>query len=353
MKVALSCERVSKSFQTELGLHHAVHNFNLTVSAGEFVTLLGPSGCGKTTTLRLIAGLERPDRGKISIGTAIVCDDHTFLSPERRSVGMVFQEYALFPHLTAAANVAFGVKKQEDSDGRVADLLEMVGLASFADRYPHELSGGQQQRVALARALAPAPGLLLLDEPFSNLDTGLRATLRHEVRRILQQAGETCIFVTHDQQEAFSLSNRVAVMLDGRLSQIGPPAEVYLRPETRAVANFVTEANYLPGEATGLSVDCLFGRLPLARPQRGAVDVMIHPEQIGLQAILPDDQPPSAVPVVVQWNEYYGHDQRIGLQTAQGQEIVARSDSISRFPPQSVWHARVTAPVLAFPRASS
>ena len=346
MSDALRCEQLDKAYADE----YAVRDLNLVVAPGEFVTLLGPSGCGKTTTLRLICGFEQPDRGRIHIEDELVVDAAHSTPPERRRVGMVFQEYALFPHLDAAANIAFGIESDRHKARRVADLLELVELSAFASRYPHELSGGQQQRVALARALAPAPRLLLLDEPFSNLDTALRAHVRRDVQRILQEAAATCIFVTHDQQEAFSLSDRVAVMIAGHLEQVGPPSEVYLRPTTREVANFVTEANYLPGEAAGLSVDCLFGRLPLVRPHAGRVDVMIHPEQIELSAILPDEAPAAALPVVVSWNEYYGHDQRIGLQTADGQEIVARSDSIRKFPPRSVWHARVTTPVLAFAR---
>ena len=349
MTDALRCEQLNKSFATQT----AVRDLTLAVSPGEFVTLLGPSGCGKTTTLRLITGFERPDSGCIFIDDEAVVDEGRMLPPERRSVGMVFQEYALFPHLTAQGNIAFGIQGNINSGRRVAELLELMELNAFAARYPHELSGGQQQRVALARALAPSPRLLLLDEPFSNLDTALRAHVRRDVQRILQDAGATCIFVTHDQQEAFSLSDRVAVMIEGQLAQIGAPSEVYLRPNTREIANFVTEANYLAGDATGLSVDCIFGRLPLARPQTGPVDVMIHPEQVDLSAIVPDDAPAAALPVVVSWNEYYGHDQRIGLQTSHGEEIVARSDSISKFPPQSVWHARVTTPVLAFPHAPS
>ncbi|MCY3835255.1 MAG: ABC transporter ATP-binding protein [Anaerolineaceae bacterium] len=347
MTEALRCERLTKTYASQI----AIQDLSFAVSPGEWVTLLGPSGCGKTTTLRLIMGFEQPDRGRIFIDDEAVVDRGMQLPPEKRSVGMVFQEYALFPHLTAQQNIAFGIPKHEQPEQRVYELLELMELEDYADRYPHELSGGQQQRVALARALAPAPRLILLDEPFSNLDFALRAHVRRDVLRILKEANATCIFVTHDQQEAFSLSTRVAVMMAGHIAQMGTPSDVYLRPNSRQVANFVTEANYLPGEATGYSVDCLFGRLPLVHPQKGPVDVMIHPEQVELNPVIPDDSPTLVLPVVVSWNEYYGHDQRIGLRTAEGTEIVARSDSISTFPPQSVWHARVTTPVLAFSRA--
>ncbi len=217
------------------------------MAEGEILALLGPSGCGKTTTLRLIAGLESPDAGTITLRGQVVAGPGRAVPPEERGIGIVFQDYALFPHLTVADNVGFGAGAGGATGAASSTVLDLVGLGGFGPRYPHELSGGQQQRVALARALAPAPALMLLDEPFSNLDADLRAQMRDEVERILRTSGTTAVFVTHDQEEAFTLADRVGVLQAGRIEQLAPPQELYHRPATRFVAAFVGAADFLPG----------------------------------------------------------------------------------------------------------
>lgn len=239
-RIAIRCQHLSKKF----GQIHAVDNVNLTLGEGRFLALLGPSGCGKTTTLRLIAGFEPPDAGEIEIGGRLVNAPGLHMPPEQRSVGMVFQEYALFPHLNVADNVAYGIAKGVDKQKRVHEVLSMVGLAEVKTRMPYELSGGQQQRVALARALAPRPTLILLDEPFSNLDASLRSQVRAEVRQILRQALATAIFVTHDQEEAFSLADEVAVMIEGQIVQTDKPQKLYRRPVNKQVAAFLGNVNF-------------------------------------------------------------------------------------------------------------
>jgi putative spermidine/putrescine transport system ATP-binding protein len=223
----------------------AVENFNLEVEQGEFISFLGPSGCGKTTTLRMVAGFELPTSGKITISD----QDLTYVPPNKRNVGMVFQSYALFPNMTVAENIGYGLKvtgkPKAEIKQRVNEMLALIHLESFEMRYPGQLSGGQQQRVALARALAIHPQVLLLDEPLSALDAKIRVELRQEIRRIQQQLGITTIYVTHDQEEALSLSDRVVVMSQGRIEQVGTPAEIYSYPETEFVAKFVGQINLL------------------------------------------------------------------------------------------------------------
>jgi iron(III) transport system ATP-binding protein len=242
--MSVSLTHVSKSF----GPTRAVEDVSLELRPGELVGVLGPSGCGKTTLLRLIAGFERPDAGEVVVGGRPVAAGRTFVAPEKRRIGMVFQDYALFPHLTVERNVAFGLRRRGDE--RAQRTLELVGLQHKAGRYPHELSGGERQRVALARALAPEPDVVLLDEPFSSLDATLRGDLRREVELILREAGATTLLVTHDQEEALSLVDRLAVMRDGRIVQVGAPQEVYAQPASRWAAQFVGEVNVLSGPAT-------------------------------------------------------------------------------------------------------
>jgi putative spermidine/putrescine transport system ATP-binding protein len=239
----LELTNVQKRFGTTV----AVEDFNLAAEQGEFVSFLGPSGCGKTTTLRMIAGFEQPTAGLITINGR----DVTYVAPNRRDVGMVFQSYALFPNMSVADNVGFGLRVRKKSKDqirqRVAELLEIVNLPDKGGRYPYQLSGGQQQRVALARALAFEPQVLLLDEPLSALDAKIRVALRHEIRSIQRQLGITTVYVTHDQEEALSLSDRVVVMSDGRMEQVGTPFEIYNFPTTAFVASFVGTLNVLPG----------------------------------------------------------------------------------------------------------
>jgi putative spermidine/putrescine transport system ATP-binding protein len=262
----------------------ALDGLDLTMQPGELVALLGPSGCGKTTTLRLLAGLEDADSGTITVGGA----DITHVRASKRDMGMVFQAYSLFPHLTAAQNVAFGLRLRRvqaaDRDRRAGEMLELVGLSTQAGRYPHQLSGGQQQRVALARALAIEPQVLLLDEPLSALDAKVRAQLRDQIRRIQLEVGITTLFVTHDQEEALAIADRVGVMQEGRLEQLAPPTEVYSRPATAFVAEFVGLSNRLAGMVSGSSVTVRGRELPLvdAGTPPGPVTALVRPEAVTL-----------------------------------------------------------------------
>jgi len=284
---------------------------------GALVALLGPSGCGKTTTLRLIAGLETPNAGAIWLEGRKVAGDGAWVPPDARRVGMVFQDGALFPHLTVAQNIAFPLATR-NGRGRVEELLALVGMSGYGERYPHQLSGGQQQRVALARALAPAPAVVLLDEPFSRLDAALRASLREDVRAIVQRTGATTIFVTHDQEEALSIADVVVVMFDGKAVQVGAPQEIYTRPATRQVATFVGEANLLPGQANGLTAECVLGRVILATPQHGPVEIMMRPEAVELRAVHNGR-------AHIERIRYFGHDQSIHLCLHGGGELNVRS----------------------------
>ena len=277
-ETALRCRSLSKSFDGAA----AVADFNLTVRRGQVTALVGPSGCGKTTALRMIAGFETPDQGSIAISGHPVAGPSVNAPPEKRRVGMVFQEGALFPHASVAQNVGYGLGKGENRRRGVDEMLALVGLEDFRDRMPHELSGGQQQRVALARALAPRPELLLLDEPFSNLDPGLREQVRNEVMGIVREHGVTAVFVTHDQDEALLLGDVVAVMHDGRIEQTDPPERVFHQPATRFVAEFLGTADFLPAKATGGSIESEIGAVPHPPGVNGAarLEVMVRPDCI-------------------------------------------------------------------------
>ena len=269
----------------------AVQSLSLDVRHGEILALLGPSGCGKTTTLRLIAGLERPDRGEIRLNGRTVAGSSAWVAPEKRGIGLVFQDYALFPHLTVAKNVAFplnGAPNREKAD-RVEEMLNLVHLEGLGARYPHELSGGQQQRVALARALAPSPALVLLDEPFSNLDADSRGAMRGHVRSILKEIGATAVFVTHDQEEALFMGDRVAVMNRGRLEQVGTPEELWSNPATRFVAEFLGLPCFLPALVTqfGLQTEIGLQIQPCPLPLGSHLDLLVRPDDL---AITPDPQ---------------------------------------------------------------
>ncbi len=315
--VALTCQDVSRRF----GATIALADFDLEVARGDLVALLGPSGCGKTTALRLIAGLDRPDAGSIRIDGREVAGPSTFVAPERRGVALVFQDYALFPHLSVADNVGYGVRGVDRTERRqrVHEALELVGMTGEADRLPARLSGGQQQRVALARALAPRPDLVLLDEPFSNLDAALRESVREDVRRILQEAGATSIFVTHDQEEALSIADVVAVMHEGRVHQIADPHTLYTRPATRFVAEFVGHADLLPATRVGTYlVDTPLGRLPTADPVAGtSAAVVVRPEALVLRTAA--DGNATVVGV-----SYFGHDQLVTVALDDGTEVRSR-----------------------------
>ena len=293
----ICCHGVAKCY----GAVRAVDDAQLCIERGEFVALLGPSGCGKTTLLRLIAGFEEPDGGTVEVAGVPVAGDGTWVPPERRKVGMVFQDYALFPHLTVAANTGFGLRRA-DRKSRVPAVLALVDLCGLGDRYPHELSGGQQQRVALARALAPRPELVLLDEPWSNIDPHLRSSMRDELARILRAIHVTVVLVTHDREEAFSLADRIALMRNGTIVQVGTPEDVYLSPATRWAAEFVGAGNFLPGTLANGIVETPVGLFPALNPgSDSAVEVLIRPELLELE---PD--PAGAGEVV--GREFRGHD---------------------------------------------
>ncbi len=283
----------------------AVENVAFALGEGELMALLGPSGCGKTTTLRMIGGFEAPDAGHIRLRGR----DVTRLPPEQRGIGFVFQDYALFPHLDVLANVRFGLRGMPpaEAETRARDMLALVGLGDLAGRKPHELSGGQQQRVALARTLAPAPPLVLLDEPFSNLDAAMRVETRQEVRKLLKTTGSAAILVTHDQEEALALSDRIVVMEAGKVCQIGTPDEIYRNPVSAFVASFIGRSNIVEGRASGMDVETAFGRLPLSRAANGRVSLAVRPEQIMLE-------PDPAGPAAIVGREYRGHDQLYWVQ---------------------------------------
>jgi iron(III) transport system ATP-binding protein len=292
----ISVDGLTKRF----GAVTAVDGADLEVRRGEFMALLGPSGCGKTTLLRLIAGFELPDTGEVRLEGRPVAGP-AWVPPERRHVGIVFQDYALFPHMSVAGNVGYGLPRARRA-ARARDILALVGLGMLGDRYPHELSGGQQQRVALARALAPEPSVVLLDEPWSNIDPLLRASMRDELARILRIADVTVLVVTHDREEAFSLADRIALMREGRIVQADPPERLYFRPADGWAAQFVGAANVLPGRVRAGRVQTALGEF--SAPNGGAeanVEVVVRPELLELR---PDRQGDGEVV----GREFRGHD---------------------------------------------
>lgn len=280
----IELEGIRKSFQR--GRVVAVNGVTLSVRQGEIMALLGPSGGGKTTLLRLIAGFEEPDAGTVSIAGKVVAQAAFSLPPEARGVGMVFQDYALFPHLNVKKNVAFGLSSLSSGERakRVTEVLELVDLASLKERYPHQLSGGQQQRVALARALAPKPPVVLLDEPFSNLDADTRAQMRQEVRGILLETGTSALLVTHDQEEAFDFADRVGVLNFGKLEQLDRPEVIYHQPASRFVADFVGQADFIPGLVQPGSVVTEIGIFPYSGelPNGTRAEVMVRPDDVDI-----------------------------------------------------------------------
>ena len=311
----------------------AVHDATLSLRAGDIGVLIGPSGCGKTTLLRAVAGLERVSAGEIRLGDELVSSARVHVAPEHRRIGMVFQDYALFPHLDVARNVGFGLRHLSAAarDARVAEVLALVDLAGSGERYPHELSGGQQQRVALARAMAPSPRLLLLDEPFSNLDVDLRERLAHELRAILKNAGATALFVTHDQLEAFAIGDQIGVMHQGQLHQWDDAYSLYHRPATRFVADFIGHGVFVPAHIiatdAGAQVDTPLGPLrnltdcpvPSAYPD-GHCDLLLRADDI-----VHDDDAPVKAEIVRK--AFRGSEFLYTLRLASGETVMAHVPS--------------------------
>jgi iron(III) transport system ATP-binding protein len=297
------------------GVNEVLHGIDLDVPSGSITAILGPSGSGKTTLLRVIAGFERARAGTVSIAEQIVESPRRHVPPERRRVGYVAQDGALFPHLSVARNVAFGLGRGAKRETRVAELLALVGLSDFAGRYPHELSGGQQQRVALARALASSPPLVLLDEPFAALDASLRADVRRDITRILEETRTTTVLVTHDQDEALSMAGQVAVLRAGLIAQAGAPAEIYQHPSDPELAQFLGEANLLPARVETDGFRCALGMLTPASTAHAdgaegrAVTVLIRPEQVTVQF----DAAPDLVAATIDAVEYHGHEALLSL----------------------------------------
>lgn len=350
----LSLQGVTRQFAANLA--PAVNGVSLSLQQGQLLGLLGPSGCGKTTLLRLIAGFERPDAGTIELAGRQVCGNR-WVTPEQRDVGIVFQDYALFPHLSVEKNVAFGLQHQARKQGlstkqvqqRTADAIALVGLQGLEKRYPHELSGGQQQRVALARALAPRPSLILLDEPFSNLDVQVRLYLRQEVRDILKQVSASGVFVTHDQEEALAIADQVAVMRHGHIEQLGTPEEIYSRPASRFIAEFVTQANFVPArrghEGWETEVGCFNVSVePCAAeetPDLSSGELMIRQEDLHLEA---DD----SAPLLVRDRQFLGREYKYCLLTPSGRTLHARTTLGQRIDVGNRVRASVKQPRLRF-----
>lgn len=327
---------------------HALHDIHLDLNEGDMLAVLGPSGCGKTTLLRCIAGFETPDIGSIVIGGESVFDDTINFKPEKRRIGYVPQEGVLFPHLTVAQNIAFGLSRKEKRSNRIDEMLELVGMAGFGARMPHELSGGQQQRVALARALAPSPSLVLLDEPFSALDAGLRAALREDVKTMLKKIGATAILVTHDQEEALSMADLVAVMRQGICVQTTDPISLYKYPADINIAKFVGDATILKAEVFNGNIKSLFGNLPVASgcpTDCELATVMIRPEQFTI------GKPNGQVGGHVIKTTFYGHDALIHLKLDEqfgSDEVQIRVMGSPKFSPGEYVGLQIDGEVMAY-----
>ena len=359
----LSVQGLYKAF----GRHPVLTGVDLTIPAGSLTAILGPSGSGKTTLLRVLAGFDRPDAGTVRIGELLADGPDAHVPPERRRIGYVPQEGSLFPHLSVAANVGFGLPAGQRRGPRIGELLDSVGLAGLAQRYPHQLSGGQQQRVALARALAIQPALVLLDEPFAALDAHLRASVRADVQQIFRARGTTAILVTHDQDEALSMADRVAVLRDGQIAQYAAPQDLYLSPADPQLAGFIGDANLLDGQLLAgggerPAVRTVFGELGLTaaagcRMAPGPVTVLVRPEQLEIQAAAePPDGAGDAACVAGQVVacHYYGHDAVLRVRltdAAAAPEIIVRTAGGPQLPAGTAVLVRATGPVLAWPRS--
>jgi iron(III) transport system ATP-binding protein len=345
--VVIDVKQVCKRYNQTI----AVKSCDLEVGSAEILALLGPSGSGKTTLLRLVAGFEKPDEGRILISDRMVVDvaNSVWVAAEDRGVGMVFQDYALFPHLTVAQNIRFGLRRMSKKERqiRVEELLRLTELVGYTDRYPHELSGGQQQRVALARALAPRPRVVLLDEPFNGLDPDLRPQMRRQVAKILRHLGTAGILVTHDQEEALGMADRVAVIRNGELQQIGSPEDIYHSPTTAFVANFVGHADFIPGVVAGTEVRTEIGVFP--RPPHlpaGPVKVMIRHEAVNPK--------PGGILATVEEREFLGGEILYRLRLPSGATVHLEQRKPMHWPVGHQVPIEVLLPsVVAFPTLSS
>jgi len=328
MQPLLEVQDLHHSYEGKPGGLEAVRGISFSLERGTIGCLLGPSGCGKTTVLRCIAGFETPRTGRILLNGVVVSSAQVSLPPEKRGVGMVFQEHALFPHLTAAGNISFGFSNRKETQNRVQELAELTGITDLLQKYPHELSGGQQQRVALARALAPRPDLLLLDEPFSNLDTGLRERLSHELRDIIKASGATAILVTHDQNEAFAMADEIGVLHEGRIEQWDSAYNLYHRPVNRFVADFVGQGTFLPARVLNprsveIELGVLEGNIPSACQigcdvcGKGCLaDVLLRPDDV-----VHDDDAPTRAEVV--HKAFRGAEIMYTLKLESGRKVLA------------------------------
>jgi iron(III) transport system ATP-binding protein len=331
-KLAVECTGITKRFSGVT----AVKEVDLSVKEGEILAVVGPSGCGKTTLLRLIAGFEVPDSGEVALGGHLVAGRSSFTPPEKRGIGMVFQDYALFPHLTVEKNVGFGLNGRRDRQEIITSELERVGLSGYEDRYPYELSGGERQRVALARALAPKPVLVLLDEPFSNLDADRRIQVREEVVTILKKAGASAIFVTHDQEEALSIGDRLVVMNQGRVEQVGTPEEIFQKPATRFVAEFMGQTDFLPGQVSmgGILTELGLIKQRVDMPIGTMVEVAVRPDDVDF-----DLEPDSCIEVAAR--SFKGGYNIYRLRLASGQILHSLQPHTRLLPPGAPVNIRI------------
>ncbi|GAA1624137.1 ABC transporter ATP-binding protein [Catellatospora bangladeshensis] len=338
---------VVRAAHKAFGQVKALDGADLAVPGGTLTAVLGPSGCGKTTLLRCVAGFERLDAGEIALGDRPVSGPRAHVPAHRRGVAVVPQDGALFPHLDVAGNVGYGLDAAARRAGRIDEVLELVGLAGYGSRLPHQLSGGQQQRVAVARALAPRPRLVLLDEPFSALDAGLRAEVRADVRAALHADGATAVLVTHDQGEALSMADQVVVMHRGRVRQQGTPLQVYRTPADPWVAAFVGDAVLLTATADGGGARTPLGALDLHQPCTGTTTVLVRPEQI---RVLPPGDAAAAVPATVRRHLFHGHDAVLDLTLDDGTPVTARLlDDPREFSPGTRVALTVSGPAHALP----
>lgn len=335
MAILLQTSGLSKAFEPP---EKVVDDVSFTVNRHEIFALLGPSGCGKTTTLRMLAGFEKPDEGYVVLNNRTLVSSKIFTEPEERGIGFVFQDYALFPHLSVIRNVMFGLKNipRKHRGERALEILCMMGLRDYKDRSPFELSGGQQQRVALARAIAPTPELILLDEPFSNLDAVLRQSTRDEVRALLKNAGMSALLVTHDQEEALSFADRIAVMNEGQIVQIGTPEEVYYRPKTKFVAQFLGTTNLISADAIGATALTEFGRVNLDRPANGRVTLSIRPEHLTIEK--PNKNRDNHLGEIIS-KDFKGHDITYRIRI-KARECLIHTDNRINFHPGDRVHVR-------------